>query len=422
MSVPNIRNNYTVTDKADGIRKLCFVNAKGLIYFITTTMEIEFTGLKTSSEDLKNSILDGEHIIHNKEGGYINLYAAFDIYYIKGKSVREKGFAPLSNDDHAGNFRLPLLNKWMQELNKNISSVTKNPITHAFEAKTFYIGTKTNPIFNGCNTILQKEKDGLFRYETDGLIFTPAEFAVGSSKVGEAGIPFKTTWDYSFKWKPPQFNTIDFLVSIKKDNNGEEIIGNVFKNGTDMSLVDQILQYKTMMLRVGFDEAKHGILNPCNDVYDDNFGFQESKKDLDNNKGYKPVLFYPTNPYDNSAHECKYILTMDKGATKQLICENGDIIEDNMIVEFSYNLNDDDEYNKWTPLRARFDKTAELRSGQKNYGNAYHVANSNWHSIHHPVTAEMISTGKDIPEIDETDVYYNRTSKQTNTRGTTGLS
>ena len=54
----------------------------------------------------------------------------------------------------------------------------------------------------------------------------------------------------------------------------------------------------------------------------------------------------------------------------------------------------------------------------KNYGNAYHVANSNWHSIHNPITEKIISTGKDIPDqVAEDDVYYNRKSDSTMTRG-----
>ena len=78
-----------------------------------------------------------------------------------------------------------------------------------------------------------------------------------------------------------------------------------------------------------------------------------------------------------------------------MICENGDVIEDNAIVEFRFDISEEDAY-RWKPLRVRYDKTAELKAGQKNYGNAYHVANGNWHSIHHPVTAEMLSLEKTL--------------------------
>ena len=35
-TIPNIRKGYTVTDKADGLRKLLFINEEGLIYLINT--------------------------------------------------------------------------------------------------------------------------------------------------------------------------------------------------------------------------------------------------------------------------------------------------------------------------------------------------------------------------------------------------
>ena len=85
--IPNIRNNYTVTDKADGMRKLLFINNNGKIYLITSTVNIEFTGCYSENKDLFNTIIDGEHILHDKNGEYINLYAAFDLYYINEKNI-----------------------------------------------------------------------------------------------------------------------------------------------------------------------------------------------------------------------------------------------------------------------------------------------------------------------------------------------
>ena len=67
-TIPNIRKNYTVTDKADGDRKLMYINAKGLIYLIDTNMNVVFTGAKTENEDLLESLLDGEHIKNSKTG------------------------------------------------------------------------------------------------------------------------------------------------------------------------------------------------------------------------------------------------------------------------------------------------------------------------------------------------------------------
>ena len=99
-----------------------------------------------------------------------------------------------------------------------------------------------------------------------------------------------------------------------------------------------------------------------------------------------------------------------------MLSEENDIIEDNMIVEFKYDFNKDKQW-RWIPLRVRYDKTAEYRSGHKNYGNAYHVAQSNWNSIHNPITVEMIRTGNSIPSIlYDDDIYYNKTSSGTHTK------
>ena len=89
--------------------------------------------------------------------------------------------------------------------------------------------------------------------------------------------------------------------------------------------------------------------------------------------------------------------------------EDGVVFEDNTIVEFRYEINNTKHW-RWVPIRVRNDKTTELRQGlSMNYGNAYHVAESNWRSIHKPITESMISSGQNIDplEVDE-DVYYNR--------------
>ena len=90
-NVPNIRKNYTVTDKADGERSLLYISNHGKIYMIDTNMNVVFTGSQTKNKSLVNSLLDGEHIRHDKLDKSMNLYAAFDIYYINKKSTRDYG-------------------------------------------------------------------------------------------------------------------------------------------------------------------------------------------------------------------------------------------------------------------------------------------------------------------------------------------
>ena len=418
-TVGNIRNNYTVTDKADGERKLLFISKNGNIYLIDINMNVLFSGVSTAEKTIMNSLLDGEHIKYGKTRNFINLYAAFDVYFINKKSVREFGFISqsLEDSDSSNKYRLPLLNTLVDLIKpKSVlekSTDSKQTTDFTIKCKTFYMNNEIDNIFKGCSIILSNIKDGLFEYNTDGLIFTPSDTAVGSNVIGKAGPLYKSTWDLSFKWKPAEFNTIDFLVSIKKDKTGKDEIHNIFQDGNNLQGIQDVVQYKTLILRCGFDEKKHGYLNPCQDIIDDKL---PSPDDIDNEDSYKPVPFQPTNPYDTTACFCNIFLKQD-GSNLYMMTEENEYFEEDMIVEFKYEMNNKDGW-RWVPLRVRYDKTAELKSGMKNYGNAYHVANNNWHSIHNPITEEMISTGENIPQnIISEDIYYNRSNEETSTQG-----
>jgi len=446
MNVPNIRENFVVTEKADGERHLMFISDDGKIYLINTNMNIIFTGAVTKEKKIMNSLLDGELIYHNKNGVFINLYASFDIYYLNGKDMRAMQFVPSSsnitvdadkNKEKNNDYRYMILMKTIELLQPKsvVNSVYSSPMR--FEFKKFYPFTKllsqqqqqqqqqqkkqidsatdTMTIFGACNIIMQKMNDGLFEYNTDGLIFTHTSFGVGSNQVGRPGKSNKVTWEYSFKWKPPQYNTIDFLVTTKKNKNGEDLVTTMFEDGTSMSSMNQLTQYKTLVLRCGFDEKIHGYLNPCQDVIDDNLPDFERQGNKDNESGYKPVQFYPSNPYDPMAGLCNIILKKDDTGNEQMFSEENEVFEDNTIVEFRYDLTREGQW-RWVPLRVRYDKTSEFRRGIKNYGNAYHVANSNWYSIHNPISEVMISTGQDIPDEigGDDDVYYNRVGVNSN--------
>ena len=424
-TIPNVRNNYTVTDKADGARKLLFVSPTGRIYLIDTNMRVQFTGAQCGNDKLFNTLLDGEHILHDKAGRFINLFAAFDVYYIAGKDVRALHFVPPSAEAPVTKFRLPLLAELMTELKAR--SVVRGAATCPIrmECKKFKYTGQDQSIFQCCATLMSQIDANAFEYTTDGMIFTPADAPVGGEAGGEAAGPkTKITWPLSFKWKPAEANTIDFLATVVKDTNGQPKTSSIFTDGVNVAKADQIVQYKTLTLRVGFDEKKHGYLNPCEDVIQGKLpsrsrGANERAERAEDS--YKPVPFYPTNPYDPTAHVCNVILRTDAGGNRgvMLTAEN-EVIEDGTIIECAYNVGAADPLFRWVPLRVRTDKTAEYRSGQKNYGNAYHVANSNWHTIHNPITKKMLTTGTDIPdELADDDVYYNRISASgdTTTRG-----
>jgi len=413
--IPNIRKAYTVTEKADGDRHLLYISSKGKIYLLNTNMNVIFTGAETENKELFNTIIDGEIILHDKLGRFINLYAAFDIYIVEKKDVRALGFVPRKKDELKSKFRLPLLKHIIKLLNPK--SVVKDeevsPIR--IESKEFYPLNADEDIFSACNQILTKDKQGLFEYNTDGLIFTPASMGVGGDEIGKVGKLSKATWDYSFKWKPPQFNTIDFLVSTKKAQNGADEITPIFQEGLQADSTTQIHEYKTIILRCGFSERNNGYINPCQDVIDDKLPTFGSGDDRTND--YYPLQFYPSDPYDPTAGICKIMLKKDDTGISQMYTEEDEVFGDNTIVEFRYEL-DNEKGWRWVPLRVRYDKTAELRNGEPNFGNNYRVADSNWYSIHNPITEEMICTGSGIPdELSDDDVYYNKFEGSSKTRG-----
>ena len=419
-NIPNINHKYSVTEKADGLRKLLFISKIGKIYLIDTNMNIQFTGMVTKHRNVYNSIIDGEHVLYNKAGDFINIYLAFDIYYRNNENYKGFPFIQMEGLKYSDEkiakdkFRLNGLNKFVKEIDTNCVVLDyDSPLK--IQTKNFYTNLEEETsIFDQCKIISDGVEEGMFEYETDGLIFTPCDKSVGSNNIGEIIPPRKVTWNHSMKWKPPAFNTVDFLISSVKDGGDNEVIGNIFKNGLDVTSNNQILQYKTVILRVGYDENKHGFVNPCADLMDGKF---PKYNQINERNKYKPMPFIPTRYTPNfPIYECRLILD-NKGSTKQMITENGEeIIEDNTIVEFRYDPSRD-KYYQWIPIRVRYDKTADFRNGGKNYGNAFHVADSVWESINNPVTKEMITSGNDIPDVSDSEVYYKKITDRQDVRG-----
>jgi hypothetical protein len=420
-TAPNIRKDFIVTEKADGARHLLYVSEEGKIYLINTNMDILFTGAKTYNTDCFQSIVDGELILHDKNGKFINLFAAFDIYYLKRDDVRHLPFLFLPDEEDLTKSRYQLLSTFISRLKPTSVLNTGRPagekksvkaLLKDFESKgdiispirivrkEFFPNNSGQSIFQGCNEILQKIRNGLFEYNTDGLIFTHSYYGVGSDRIGRSGAKTRTTWDHSFKWKPPEYNTIDFLVTTVKAKNGEDIVNAVYEDGIQTADYVQYNQYKTLELRCGFSESRDGYLQPCQDIIDDRM--PEKKEGGDD---YLPKRFYPTEPYDPNAGICNIMLT---GGDK-MFSEEGDVFEDNTIVEFRYDLSREDGW-RWVPLRVRHDKTAKLRRGEREYGNSYKTCNENWRSIHPTgrITQTMLMTGEDIPSVEVSeDKYYN---------------
>ena len=374
----NILTNYTVTDKADGNRKLLYIAPTKKMYMLDTNLNVQFTGCVVLDAEFVDTIIDGEHILHDKHNVFVNQFAAFDIYYLKGKSLRKNQFTAGESN------RLSSLKEVIRLLNNSgVVSLSGGKSPLKIVCKEFLIADDKHTIQELCALMFERE----YEYETDGCIFTAQDDEVA----GADGATKKTQWS-SFKWKPAAFNTVDFLVRTKKDANGRDLIGNRVGGNSAVSGIS-IIKYKTLYLMVGYDKNMHDL--PCKRILDNNY--------RQGGRNYAAAKFYPTEPEDLTAHICEIDLLgafSDRDGHESFIMKTKehDTFEDNMIVEFMY-IN-----AKWSPLRVRYDKTEAYRKGGTNFGNDYNVANSIWSMIHHPITEGMLSGTQ--PVHDGGDVYY----------------
>ena len=388
---PCVLKNFCVTDKADGLRKLCYISSTGRMYFITMNMLVQYTGTICTTKHLFGTIFDGEHILTDKYGKSINLYAIFDIYYVGRVDKRALPFISSSNTECRHDLIkriVPIIDYKYESALEHVSVISKK----------FYPITVTDSIFDCCRTLLTRIDSHLYQYETDGIIFTSTKYGVGMDSSKDEVKNYTASWKHSFKWKPPEFNTIDFVVKIKKVGMQDEI--------EYLDTGGGITPYKILQLYVGYSPKKHGQLNPQQTL------FQGGKAKVDDT-GYVPILFTPTNPTDPYAHIAYVPLKNDSSGEMKIFTEDSHVIESDCVVEFKYVMNANRKLS-WIPLRIRYEKTEEYKRG-KSFGNAYHVANSNWQTIHNPITKEILTDKPLIMEDIDSDVYYNKDSQKSKT-------
>ena len=159
-NIDEIKNNYSVTEKADGERYLILID-DNKIYKINKSGDFEFL----DEIETDNMLLDTEYV----DGKYYY----FDILKFKNENIAEKLFFE----------RQKILDKI--KLNKN------------FVRKKFLYDDN---IFKLSDKIYNSK----YSYNLDGLIYTPTD---------------KNYYSMSYKWKPLKDLTIDFLVKkIKSDD------------------------------------------------------------------------------------------------------------------------------------------------------------------------------------------------------------
>jgi len=393
---PNIRDGYNVTDKADGLRCLGFVDAKGDLYMIDMAMNVYRTGLRNPAVRL--SLVDGEWVTQTKDKKPMQQFLAFDIFFATDKrDVSIFPFQPgammpvpegappptaLPPEDS----RYNQLKAWMTTWNKGdgpqmmagVSIDTKLQVA----AKDFFFARAGDmSIFRAADKVLTTARP----YYTDGLIFTPNAHPLPTKPAG-------TFWE-QFKWKPPADNTIDFLVVTEKVT-GSKTIDKVItgiKPGSD----GETVTYKTLRLFVGSrtDNPRDIILNK-RDLPRRDRGF-EGKRGGD----YKPVIFTPKEFPDPMASYCCLPIERDPDTGEEFVMteHSGEPIQDKTIVEMAYDPSQPPKW-RWKPLRVRMDKTERYQRGTISRTlNADISAEGVWNSIYDPITDTMIRRGIEEP-------------------------
>ena len=385
----SILRNYTVTEKADGERFLMYIDKSGHVYLINSSLKVEDTGIK-ARKGAFNSLLDGEYISCNKrtDNKKKSLFAAFDIYYLDDECLTS---LPLMGDvkDKTRNSLLLKSKELLDTTNADIEIMIK---VHRYNKET-------NKIIEDCKDILENPEN--YPYEIDGLIFTPAKLAVYAFyPTVKVPITQNMGWDRLFKWKPPEQNTIDFLIRV---------MGEVKKDG---------IRYKKLGLYVGFNPITSKDLTIDEGLklrYDKNYSkeqFLKQKEMSKNKEDFIPTLFKPILYYHQDV-EYAFVKIDSKG---DLRAENNDKIDGEMIVEFRYDL----DKKEWIAIRVREDKTRIFKKGIfSKTANSLPVALNIWRSIHNPISKEIIVGAskiktRDITEeikgkvLEADDVYYSR--------------
>jgi hypothetical protein len=413
--IETLPNQYSVTDKADGERHFLFVFNNN-VYLISNNLVVRQIKSK-NSDNLNNTILDGEIIVHNNK----QIFLAFDILFDKGIDIRTEinlgtRYLKLKNIieeladikfpwiklENPDNFSVENQVKYHEEnmdkhnklLNKEISE--DNQYIIFLKYFIFPVGGNKSEIYSYANSMWNKYTlEYKLPYLLDGLIFTPLKQKY-TRNIDE--IKYQI-----YKWKPREHNSIDLYIEFERDPKTQDIL-TVFDNS---------------------------------EIEDENEEFADAGKEK--NAFYQIVKLhvgrvnYGTNleipvPFKaNQELNIAYLYLKD-GIAKDV---DGNIIQDKTVVEFTYDsIRIGDPKKKWIPLRTRFDKTETVQKSKRKYGNSEKVADSIWQSMNllidmndfmllgdkntyndHINILRAKLTAKDIAIYKASDVYY---SKKTN--------
>lgn len=394
--VGNIFSNYLVTEKADGERYLYYINDDKHGYLINKKMVVKDSG-KTFPKCNDEWLIDGEYITSDKKGQPINLYMIFDVYFANEEMDETKKpiyMYPFYNSKNKLS-RGTILNtfKYILDNSKNIYDIVLD-----IELKTYYMG-ESKYKSGKKSTILEKSKEIWFeinyRYKIDGLIYLPSDLSVGGD-YNTIKRDISGRWNYNYKWKPPEENTIDFQVEVKKEDKREVV--NIYteknKNGDTIDY-----NYKTLNLLVGYSLHKDDInfrnIDYCMKILENRV---VEKVERENVKFAGKSSDWSDECIDKGITN----ITLNEGRMLTKMKEN---ISNGDIVEFQYKPNASN-CSIWEPMRLRRDKDKPQD---------FKVSDNVWQTIIDPITTEMITGDTEsiekyvnVPKLERNDYYVGK--------------
>lgn len=343
----SITSNYSVTEKADGERCLLLISAhpetQGMLYLINNRMEVTHTGLQSSDKTLFGSLYDGELVETTSK---THIYLIFDCFCFQSNDIRT---LPLWDGSEA-----PDVNQLMMDTPKSsryhalvysaghlethfLSVSSGNDLRIGYKRYLFATTDDTEEIFRLNQEVYQP---GSYNYKLDGLILTPYKAPYPQLTLQR---DMSTAWTKMLKWKPITQLSIDFLVEITS-------------------------KYPINEGNRNYIIARLQVFDPASGKSGEKVDFIPPKQSHDFNM-VKLVVETDGLPYSTVDHS---------------------VIYNHSVVEFVYD-KDREVGFQWVPLRFRPDKT------QYQTPNNITTATSNWETIEHPITVDMITTGE-IPQ------------------------
>ena len=354
---------YTVTDKADGVRcQLIVVSQRAYTLDSSGTLRLVAITVPGGAD---GAMLDGELITSSKDGDALNMFVGFDIYRIGGKSCAA----------------LPLISPRVSEPSRyQTMAKTVAHIKRAEPLDGFQVGAKVFACVqagsSAISDMLEAGAASARPYATDGLIFTPARLAAGARYDGDAP-NLQRTWPLAFKWKPPYFNTIDFLLKPCA----------AFQ--TESGLMAVTLEHERVG-RCKVFEAHSSYIPRKWENLDVSRYMQFGERAFPSNDA-EARKFEVTGTPDRA----RVYIAMDSGDSA--VCEDGSAAYEDAVVECAYRA--DAGGGRWVPLRVRQDKSERFASnGVLGSANDWGTAVNVWRSIHHPITIQML-TGEQPPSV-----------------------